>query len=153
MTAIVRLVSSVFSGGTSKRVLCDQVSMSGKANLNSEPNANHVTPTKIHTNTPENISFNIQGIKFNNDAGTFTWANMLELYRNQYADTAATTAYLNVTYGNSTFGTSNVVTANTAGTTTSNIKVVLSSFSFPISARDSRDGYLPVGSMVLLETD
>jgi hypothetical protein len=128
-------------------VLCTSVNVSGKKSLELSPSANVEGPVKIQTQSQENLIYAIKGVHFPvNTPTVFTWQNLLELYRHKFDNTNP--AYLEVTYG--TFGGATNLTGQNYVLT--KIPVILDSFNFPIDVGDSRDGYMPVGSITLKET-
>lgn len=159
MTAVqVTLTHPSINGGVAVRVLCDSVRVGGKKNLVSDPNANNDgTQVEVQTQSPENLTYAVRGIRFTNVANTFTYAQLLTLYRHKYDGTtsgANGAVILNVTYGGNDAngklsGTQNLVGFDGA---TTNIRVELQDFSFPIDVTQSRNGYIPIADMTLRET-
>jgi len=143
MTAIVNLIYN----GTTYRVLCDKVLIGGKKSIDVKPYANAGGPVEGQTLAYENLKYSITGIRYTGDSGTLTWPIMLEMYKQAYGGASATgengPIVLNVTYGTSSL-------VGLEGST--DIKVLLSAFNFPVDAKDSRNGYLPIGSITLEET-
>ena len=119
------------------------VTPGGKKNIDVSPSANIEGPVKVQTQSFENLNFQIQGVHYTGEAGTLTWANVLTLYRHKFDN--SNPAYLEVTYGDTKQLT------GSDGVTTK-IPVILESFNFPISTKDSKNGYMPVGSLTFKET-
>jgi hypothetical protein len=134
--------------GVTYRVLCNQVNVSGKKNNDSTPYTNIAGPVEAQTGAFENLLISLQGVHFTGESGTLTWAGLISMYKQPYGGASATGVQgpitLNVRYG------STVNLTGLEGST--NIKVVVDSFSFPIDTKDSRDGYLPIGTVTLKET-
>lgn len=129
---------------TAIKVLGQSVTPSGKKNIDVSPSANIDGPVKAQTQSYENLTFQITGIHFTADSGTITYENVLTLYRHRFDNTNP--AYLEVTYGDTK-------TLKGSDGTTTKIPVVLETFNFPISVTDSKNGYMPVGSLTFKETD
>ena len=125
-----------------KRILCNMVTIAGKINLVSTPNANAGSLVEVQKQSYENLIYNVQGVKFTGAADTLTYNDLLTIYRATYDGTNP--AILAVTYG-----TNKLVNVNSQDT---GVSVILKNFSFPVSARDSKDAYMPVGNMVFVET-
>ena len=128
---------------TAIKLLGQTVTPSGKKNLDVSPSANIDGPVKVQTQSYENLNFNIQGIHLTEDSGTLTFDNILTLYRHRFDNTNP--AYLEVTYGDTK-------TLKGSDGTTTKIPVVLESFNMPLSASDSKNAYMPVGSLTFKET-
>ena len=128
---------------TAIRVLGQTVTPSGKKNIDVSPSANIDGPVKAQTQSFENLTFQIQGIHYTTDANTITYENVLTLYRHKFNNTNP--AYLEVTYGDTK-------TLKGSDGTTTKIPVVLETFNFPISVTESKNGYMPVGSLTFKET-
>lgn len=147
----------LWGGGiTGTRVVkANSITPSGNKQLAEKPNANVGGPVKVHTGSFENIDFNISGVHFvhpslSTPTNVLTWSDVLTLYRHQYDDTNP--VYLNVVYGYGTNQTT-LTTIDSAGSTLTNIKCVLKNFSYPIDVTDSKEGYMPKGSLNFVETD
>jgi len=134
--------------GITYRVMCNTVTISGKKSVNVAPYANIAGPVEGQTLAFENLSFNIGGIHLTDGAGTLTWAVLKDLYKHIYEGSAgvgtAGPAILNITYG--------ATSAVTGLESSTDIKVLMKSFTVPIDVGATRDGYIPVGSMILVET-
>ena len=146
--AVVTLTHPSINSGTAVTVLCDQINIGGKKNISNNSYVNGTSQAEIHTQSYENLAYQVQGIHFTGGANTLTYPMLLTLYRAKYDATAATTCTLNIVYGAGT--TSTVVGVD--GSTT-NIKVVMESFNFPLSVKESKNAYMPVGSINFVETN
>jgi hypothetical protein len=142
--------------GTEYNVPCSGISVSGQKNVDIKPNANIDGPVEAQTMAFENLSFNIQGVRYTGTAGDLTYAALLSMYRHKYSGPAASGTNgpitLEVSYGPArvTGGTETDLVGSD-GVTTS-IKVVVKSFTFPLNTQDSTNAYLPVGNITLVET-
>jgi len=125
------------------KILASQVTPSGKKNIDSSPSANIDGPVKVQTQSYENLTIGLQRILFTQESGTITYENVLTLYRHRFDNTNP--AYLEVSYGTDK-------TLKGSDGTTTKIPVVLESFNFPIDTSDSKNGYMPVGSLTFKET-
>lgn len=141
-TASVLLTHTGINSGAAVRVLCSGVKLSGIKNNNKKPNANANSMAEVQTQTYENLKYLVDGIKFTGEANVLSFADILVLYKELYNGSNAAT--LNVTYGN------NTVLSGLAEST--DISVIMDTFNFPIDVKTSKDGYLPVGSIVFTET-
>jgi hypothetical protein len=132
------------NGGTPIEVKANKITVSGKRNLIATPNAN-LTGSIVEAQTQgmENPKIVINGVHFTNETGTLTFEDVLTLYKTPYD--GDNPALLTLTYGNGYVVPS--ITGSTSG-----IPAVLESYTLPFDANDSRDGYLPVGSMTFIET-
>ena len=119
------------------------VTVGAQANITSNPDANGTGVTEVQTLSFNNLMYNIQGVHFTGTANTLTYVALLNMLKHKYDGTNAIT--LQVQYGDGT----DLVGSD--GTTTS-IPVVVKNFNFPIKTDDSRDGYMPVASIQLVET-
>ena len=129
--------------GTTYLVQATSVTVGGQANITSNPDANGTAVVEVQTQSFNNLAYNIQGVHFTGSAGTLTYHIMLEMLKQKYDGTNAIT--LQVQYGTST----DLVGSD--GATTS-IPIVVKSFNFPIKTTDSKDGYMPVATIQLIET-
>jgi len=130
-------------GGTEYVVRATSITVGGQANTSNNPTANGTEVAEVQTLSFSNPIYNIQGVHFTGVAGTLTYVALLNMLKHKYTGSNAIT--LQVQYGDST----NLVASD--GTTTS-IPVVIKNFSFPIKTSDTKDGYMPVASIQLLET-
>ena len=133
--------------GITYRVLCSKVIVGGTKGIDVKPYANIAGPVEGQTLSFENLTISLQGVHYVSDEGTLTWGSLLDMYKHVY-DNVGTGVngplVLNVTYGKNTSlkGLNN----------STDIKVLVKSFSLPIDVGDSKDGYMPVGSITLVET-
>jgi len=144
MTAEINLIYN----GVTYKVLCNVVQIGGNKNVDVKPYTNSGGPVEGQTLSYENLTYTLQGVHYTGESGTLTWPAMLSMYRHGYDgdDTGVNgPIVLNVTYGN------DVNLVGTDGVTT-DIRVLVKSFSLPIDAKDSRNGYLPIGNITLVET-
>jgi hypothetical protein len=142
MTAQVTITQASINGGNPITIYCDAVQVSGKRVVETKPNANIDGPVEAQTLAFENPKYVLRGIRFSPDLTTLTYEQVLSLYKLKYTGSNAPT--MSVTYGTRTL--------KAVDGTSTNIKVILESFDYPIDARDSANGYLPTGSLVFVET-
>lgn len=144
VTANITLQHTGINSGTAVRILADKVTVAGKKNNTAKPDANGTDHTEVQTNTFENLKYNISGVHYDTSvANSLQYTDVLILYKEKYNRGNAAT--LIVTYGNST------ILPNLAGET-SGISVILDDFNFPIDVKDSRNGYMPIGTLSFIET-
>ena len=144
---MVKATVTLTYDGNTYRVLCNQVTVSGKKNIDAAPYSNIGGPVEAQTLSYENLKIIIGGIHFTDEVGTLTWGLLRVLYKHTYDKNAIGDngpIILNVNYGSSK------QLSGISGLT--NINVVLNSFSFPIDVTNTREGYMPIGSMILSET-
>jgi hypothetical protein len=133
-----------------KKVLAGTVTFSGKRNLDAKPNQNADGPVEAQTNSYENMRIVLGSVKFPITAGDLAdtaqlnWEDLLSLYKQNYNGANPINLQLDV-------GTDGLYTVPGLEATTP-IKVVIDSFTFPFSAVDSKDAYMPTGTINLLET-
>jgi hypothetical protein len=139
----VTLTHPNINGGSPVRLLCNDVRIAGKKNVNAQPSVNVTQISRALTQSFENPVYTINPVYITNDSNTFTYEDCLVLYKMRYDNTNA--AILNVRFGNNRF----LVSADTQST---NIKVLLEDYTYNINARDSKDGYRPKLDLKLVET-
>jgi len=158
--AIVKISHPDINSGNPVRIMCNNVSVSGKKNNIVKPNANLGVFAEVQTQSVENLKYTISGIDFvpytvsltdeNNVAiNPFTYNHMITLYKVKFAgldDATYPQAKLNVIYGNAI----NLVAGSDLSTT--DIPVVLETPGFNISAQNTDKGYMPNGSITFVET-
>jgi hypothetical protein len=144
--AYVKITHEDINSGNPVTVLCNSLTVSGNKTTDSTPDVNiQDGPVEVQTQSFENLNFNINGIHFTGDSNTLTWLDLLTLYKSKYDGTNAIT--LNVVYG---LSNEKVLSGLSAS---SDISCVLKTISFPISVVESKNGYLPVGNITLIETE
>ena len=135
-----------------KRVLCKAVSVAGKKQVDSKPNANIDGPVKAQTLAYENLSLSLQGVHLPfttadlADTTLFHYSDMLTMYKSKYNDTNAYTLIV-------TFGEDDTNYTLAGLNTIAGIPVVMESFSAPIDASNSKNAYMVVGNITLRETN
>ena len=143
----VSLTHTAINSGDSVRVLCNKVTASGTKNNIATPNATGTDLVQVQTQSFENPVYKMDGIHYKNESGILTYADVLTLYKSQYNGSNAIT--LNVTYG----GDSPVSLVSASDTVSTDISVILKSFNLPIDVTNSKDSYMPVGTLTFQETD
>jgi hypothetical protein len=139
----------------SKIVLADTITPSGKVNLEDKPDVNVDGPSKVHTQTFENLKIELMGVHYVHPATTtptnvFTWDDLLTIYRTSYDDTNP--VLLKVVYGAGD-SEETLTTRDRDGNSLPYIKCILETFSYPLNVKETRDAYIPVGRMSFRETD
>lgn len=145
-TTQVLLTHTAINSGTAVRVLCNKITPSGTKNIIAKPNATGEELVEIQTQSFENPVYKIDGIHFTDESNILTYANILTLYKARYNGSNAIT--LNVTYG----GDSAKSLVAACDTTSTDISVIMKTYNCPIDVTDSKDGYMPIGSITLQET-
>ena len=141
-SALALLTHTAVNGGTPVRIMCDSITPSGTKNNNKKPNANGQSMPEVQTQTYENLKYLLGGVHYTGVANQLAYTDILALYTSKYNGSNA--AVLNITYGDG------LVLPGLSGST--DIDVILDIFSLPISAKDSKNGKLPVGSLTFSET-
>ena len=139
--ATVTLTHEDINSGNPVTVLCNNIVIGGKKNVISTPDANGDGIVEAQTQSIENFTYVLSGINYTGAANTLTWDNVITLYKSKYDGTNYIT--LNVTYGS---------TGLKGLEESTDIKVVVESLSLPISTVDTRNAYIPVGTITLRET-
>lgn len=159
--SLVTLKHSSINSGNAVAVLCSDVKVGYSKTNSSNPNANYSadTPlTRVQTQSISNPIYVLSNVKYDPNTTSITINGVsytvltLEMLKDFFAlendDTNPIT--LKVTYG------SNVSLKSLhkySGVRTANIPVTFNGRAdFTIDTKDSKDGYLPVGSINLLET-
>jgi len=137
-----------------KKVLCNNVTISGNKNLDVKPNANIDGPVEAQTLAYENLTIVMSGVKFPftteylDDTTMFQYSDLMSMYINPYDGTDAYSLKINL----GQLENSPELITGCDLTNTTDIKVVLSSWNFPISATNSRNGYIPEATLTFKET-
>lgn len=143
MTATI----TITFGGTTYSAFCRRLIVSGKTNTDAKPDVNGADAVSVQTLSYENPKYVFDGVELTGTARAgetaLTYAKVLDIYRNRYDGTNGVT--VSCIYGTST----NLVGVD--GTTT-NIPVVLSDYSLPLDAKDSKDAELPSMKLTFMET-
>ena len=148
MTVGVYLQQDDINGGTPVRVMCTKITPSIKVNNVKTPNSNIGELVEVQTNSFENPKYLCNGIKYTTGTDILTWEDVLTLAQLKYDGTNAAT--LTVTHKD--YNGNEVVLPSLSGAT-SGIKVLLDETpSINIDVADSRDGYLPTGNLIFIET-
>jgi hypothetical protein len=139
--------TKLIHNGTTYTVNNTGVTVGGQTNIFNKPNTNGTEVVEIQTQSFNNPTYVLQGVHFTGKAGTLTYSALLDMYKHRY--TGSNPIYLMVSYGAIASSDNTLVASD--GVTTS-IPVVMTSFNFPINTQDTRDGYMPVGSINFVET-
>lgn len=129
--------------GTNIKVPCSEVTISGSKNNDSKPDTSSNALTEVQTQSFENPKYVLSGVQIRPESGFLTYAHILSLYTHKYISTNPCT--LNITYDSNK-------TVSSLATGTAGIKVVLESFSIKFDTKDSRDAYIPTGTLTFRET-
>jgi len=145
----IKIDSPAFSDSTPKVIKCNSISYALKKSIDKTPNANANSIVEVQTNSFENPVIQISGLKLTDSVGTLTLKNIQELIKHNYDGVNKTT--LSITYA-SYDQTSERNLTSLADLSTTSIPVVLSSHNLTISASDSKDAHLPIGTLSFTET-
>lgn len=134
---------------TSKIISCQAVNVGGKRNIDSQPWANINGPTEVMVNAFENQTIAIPMVFYDTrasalDSSLFTIEDVQTLIKSTYDGTDA--PILTVKYSDN--GTKQLQSLSGSNT----VPVVLKSYTYPINIMDSKDGYMPTGSLTFVET-
>ena len=129
---------------TTITILCDNVTVGWKNNIDSKPNENGTAVTEVMTKSFENPSYKINNVHFLlADTTTMQYSHLLKLSKIKYDGTNA--PVLQVNYGTGT----NLVSSDEVSTS---IKVLIEDWSYPIDTKQSKAGYMPIVNINLRET-
>lgn len=142
MTSLLTLTHPEINGGDPVRIMCTSITVQGNKKNSSKPLVNAMKQSEVHTQSIDNLGYNLSNVHYVSGAGFLTWADVKKLYLMKYDGTNAAT--LKVVYGDDT--------VFTGLTDEEDIKVVLENFSFPINVNDSKHGYMPVGNLTFKGT-
>lgn len=131
---------------SSKTIVCQRVTAGHKREVNTDPNANGTSIVEAQTQSYENPTYSLSGVRFTGASGVLTYADCVTLAKLNYDGTNA--PLLTVSYGKP--GSTSVLSDNAGGTT--GIKVVLTNFTTNIDTTDSQGGYLPITQITFRET-
>lgn len=131
---------------TTYTIPCTSVTPAWNNNTVTSPKANGGSVSEIQTQSFDNPTYTITGAHFTGGAGSITYDALLAMAKLKYDGTNAIT--LEVRYG---LTGSTIDLVGSDGSTTA-ITVILNSFNFPISTKDTLQGYIPVGNIILQET-
>lgn len=134
---------------TTKVIQCSGIQIAGKRTVDNQPNANIDGPTEVQVLAFENQEIALRQVMFDTraqatDSTLFTDEDLLTLIKLKYDGTNA--PILNITYGIAGAKTVKSLSGS------ANIPVILSSYNYPVDMNDSRDGYMPTGSLSFTET-
>jgi hypothetical protein len=129
------------NGGSPVKIRCTSLVVQSQKNNEAKPRLDQMEATEVHTQSINNLAYNATSVHFIDEAGTLSYSDVLTLLKHKYD--GSNPAILNVNYGGKDL-------IGMDGTT--NIKVILQSYSFPINMTDSRDGYMPTGNLNFIET-
>jgi len=140
----VTITHSLINGGTPVTLQCSKVLTGNKRSINAKPNANVDGPVEVQGKAVENRKISIPNVYFDTEVTIVTAEEMEDLLQLEYDGTNA--PILTVTYGKTGTETLKSMTGSTS------IPVILESYSYPVDVSDSKGGYMPVGSMIFVET-
>lgn len=150
--AEVTLRNAALDSADSVKVLAQKVIVSGKANLTANPIENGNDFVEVQTQSYENTRYVMQGVRLTEAAGTITYKDILALIKLKYNGLNHTVMQLS--YGNTDVVNGIYPKQVVAGidSVTTDIPVILESYSMPLDTSDSRDAYLPIVNLVFIET-
>ena len=153
MTATVTITSSNLTG-TTVRLLCSSVTLGVKKNISNKPIENGTELAEIQTQSFNNPTYTINSLKITNATGTFSTINLLELMALKYSGTNAPT--LTITYGYTDpvrgYSEQTLPHWTSSGIVTTAIPVILDTGNVNIDVKDSKEGYMPIGSLTFIQT-
>lgn len=137
------------------RILANSVNIGMKKNTSATPIENGTKMAEVQTQSFDNLTYSIQGVKFTGEAGTLTYDHLLKLLYLSFNSTNA--PRLTVLYGKNSGTTLSHMVVSSAvppvmTPTAESIPVILQSANVNIDAKDSVGGYQPQGSLSFVET-
>jgi len=141
---ILTITHSLINGGTPVALVSSRVTTGNKRSLNAKPNANVLGPVEVQGKAVENRRITVPGVHFDTGTTIVTAEEMEDLLQLDYDGTNA--PILNVTYGKTGTETLKSMSGST------DIPVMLESYTYNIDVSDSKNGYMPLGSMIFIET-
>lgn len=141
--ATITLSHSVLS--TDVTLLCDNIDVGYTRKVTAKPHANSGSLAQAQTQSQENPTYNITGVHFTGDTGTLSFSELQDLFKIDYDGTNPIS--LTITYGKS--GSTQDLPGFDGS---SPISVVMETFDYPLNARESEGGYMPVGTITFRET-
>ncbi len=144
MTSSAYIIFSGFDTTATRLVSAQSITASGKKNNSVQPLENGTALARVQTQSYDNPRYTMSGVVINlANTSSIQYSDILELYTMRYDGTNP--AKLRVTYN-----TTSQLT-DTDGTTT-DIPVILESYTWPIDMGDSRDGYRPTVTLNFVGT-
>jgi len=153
MKSEIILKCAALTEPTEVRIVAQKTVVAGKKNNNAEPNVAKNEMVEVQTQSFDNPKYTINNVYIiNSDTldTTISYEQFLELLQLEYDGTEDTEIILNVNYPNYD-RTELIALPSLTGST--DIKVVLDTYSVSLDAGDSKDAYLPIGSLVFTETN
>jgi hypothetical protein len=153
MATFLTIQHPSINGGVPVNVLCNKLTITGTKHNAKDPNATITgSIVEVQTQSIENPIYTLSGVYFTNASGTLTYPMLLTLYKLRYGGVGVTgtdqAIVMRAVYGQPG---SEITLVGADGVTTS-LKVIISSFNFPIDMSNTKDGYIPIGSITLIET-
>ena len=128
-------------------VYCDNVTVSWKNNNDSKPNANGTAAADVNTQSFENPDYTLNNVRFLlANTSSLQYSHLLKLSKIKYDGTNA--PILQVHYGKSGSEV-NLVASDEVST---NIKVLVENWGFPIDVKQTVNGYMPIVNIKFKET-
>lgn len=159
--ALITLQHTNINSGAKVAILCSGLTVGYSKTNMANPNANYepdTTTVRVQSKSIANPIYTLQNIKLNSGvvtvkSGVTTYNTLTEEMLKDFfvlENTDTDPIILNVTYGDSTTLKS---LHKYASVRTADIPVTFNgSVKLSIDANDSRDAYMPIGSIILLET-
>ena len=138
---IVTITHEDINGGNPVRVYCRSIAVSGSKNNSQRPTPGRFDKNTVQTVSVENLRFALRGLRIRDDG--FQWSHWRTLYLSKFD--GSNPATLNISYGDNK--------KLTGITGDENIKVILDSgVDLTLDTGESKDAYLPFGSLIFVET-
>ena len=131
--------------GETVKIMCSNVQISGKKNVDATPSANVSGPVEAQTLSFENNQINISGAYMVNQSGTMDYGDIMRWYKHKYIGTNKLFLKIRIKDNLENWPDMN-------GSTTLGIPVILKSFNIVLDTKDSNGAYLPTVSLSFSET-
>jgi hypothetical protein len=130
-------------------VYCSSVSYSIRKNNYVQPIENGTNMAYVQTNSFDNPMITLNNVIITNTTNTLSMSNVLELLSHQYD--GSNPILLDLDYGKKgvTYG---LPKWTPTGIYQTAVSVILDSANFNISAQDSKEGYMPIGTITFVQT-
>ena len=141
--AKIEISGPMFSETT--RIYASGIKYSGAKNVSSDPNPGSFNIVESQTQSLENPKIVVDNVSIENDSGSLTIANILDMYKHKYDGGNPIVLFIH-------YGSNNENTLLNFDKETTGINVVLEDFTIDLDTTSIRDAQKPVISLEFVET-